>query len=420
MPAEMPLPKRILLVEDEPIIALAESQMLKNAGYACVIAPSGERAIEVMDQGEPIDLILMDINLGKGIDGTEAAQHILSRHDIPLVFLSCYTDPETVNKTEDITSYGYIVKTSGPTVILTSIRMAFRLFEANRQIRFATQVFRTLAKSGASSGEQVFQYLVQHTAAIFQSTYAFVSLIDPSHPSKAHTLAVWKGEGFGQNFSYDLKGTPCADAIEHEECYVENEADKRYPEDPLLVPMGIKSYWGIRLLEGTNEPIGILAAADTKPLRKHPWSQDILHVLAERARSEIHRLRLERELVMRKMSLESLIAGIPLPVFYKDSAGRYLGVNEAFCRFLKKSKEEIIGETVYGIAPRELADIYREKDLEVLKEGEVQRYISKAVDGEGGVHTVQFHKAPIRDEEGSITGIIGLVLPLDNPEFLPQ
>jgi PAS domain S-box-containing protein len=74
----------------------------------------------------------MDINLGEGIDGTEAAERILRIRDIPVVFLSSHTEPEVVEKTEGITSYGYIVKNSGDTVLLTSIKMAFRLFEAKR------------------------------------------------------------------------------------------------------------------------------------------------------------------------------------------------------------------------------------------------------------------------------------------------
>ena len=88
--------KKILLVEDEAIIALSEAQMLKEHGYAVVTTGSGERAIE-------------------------AAETILRRRDLPVVFLSSHTEPEVVEKTEGITSYGYIVKNSGETVLLASI-----------------------------------------------------------------------------------------------------------------------------------------------------------------------------------------------------------------------------------------------------------------------------------------------------------
>ncbi len=125
-----PQSKTLLLVEDEALIAMAERMTLERFGYSVVVANSGEKAIEIVRSTRPIDLILMDIDLGSGIDGTRAAEIILGERDVPLVFLSSHTERETVEKTEGITSYGYIVKNSGETVLLTSIRMAFRLFES--------------------------------------------------------------------------------------------------------------------------------------------------------------------------------------------------------------------------------------------------------------------------------------------------
>jgi len=124
--------KRILLVEDEALIAMTEKMQLEKYGYAAGSVATGEKAIEAVRTSSDIDLILMDINLGEGIDGTEAAQIILKDHDVPIVFLSSHTEPETVEKTEKISSYGYVVKNSSITVLDASIKMAFRLFETRR------------------------------------------------------------------------------------------------------------------------------------------------------------------------------------------------------------------------------------------------------------------------------------------------
>ncbi len=126
--------KTILLVEDMAIIAMAEANTLKKNGYNVIIAGNGNEAIKIASENSNLDLILMDIDLGKGMDGTEAAQIILKNQDIPIVFLSNHTEKEIVDKTEKITSYGYVVKTSGETVILASIKMAFKLFEAHHQM----------------------------------------------------------------------------------------------------------------------------------------------------------------------------------------------------------------------------------------------------------------------------------------------
>jgi PAS domain-containing protein len=73
----------------------------------------------------------MDINLNEKIDGTEIAKIILKDHDIPLLFHSSHTERDIVSKTENITSYGYVVK-NGMTVLDASIKSAFRLYEANK------------------------------------------------------------------------------------------------------------------------------------------------------------------------------------------------------------------------------------------------------------------------------------------------
>ena len=92
--------KTILLVEDEAIVALAEKATLEKHGYAVITAYSGEKAVAVAESTPGIDIILMDIDLGKGIDGTEAARRILRTHEAPLVFLSSHIEPEIVEKTE--------------------------------------------------------------------------------------------------------------------------------------------------------------------------------------------------------------------------------------------------------------------------------------------------------------------------------
>lgn len=140
--------KSILLVEDEAILALYEKNQLEQGGYKVTHVPSGENAIQlVIKDDNPFDLILMDIDLGKGLDGTETATHILNHREIPIVFLSSHTEREIVKKTETITSYGYVVKNSGFTVLDASIKMAFKLFEANELTKSKKEHLETVLHS---------------------------------------------------------------------------------------------------------------------------------------------------------------------------------------------------------------------------------------------------------------------------------
>jgi CheY-like chemotaxis protein len=96
--------KNILLVEDEAVIAMVLVQQLRKEGYNVIHTCRGEDAVNIIKTAlPPIDLILMDINLGDGLDGTETAQITLKNYDLPIVFLSSHTDPEVVAKTEKIT-----------------------------------------------------------------------------------------------------------------------------------------------------------------------------------------------------------------------------------------------------------------------------------------------------------------------------
>ena len=121
--------KSLLLVEDEAIIAMLEKQLLEKQGYAVSHVANGEAAVRlVAGDGAIFDVILMDIDLGHGMDGTQAAEAILATVDIPIVFVSSHTEPEVVGKTEKITSYGYVVKNTGIVVLDASITMALKLF----------------------------------------------------------------------------------------------------------------------------------------------------------------------------------------------------------------------------------------------------------------------------------------------------
>lgn len=133
-PAEAGGAKRLLLVEDERIVSLAEGAVLRKCGYSVEIADSGEAALSLLEGGSVPDLILMDIDLGPGIDGTVAASLILKRWKLPIVFLTSHSSKEMVERVRGITRYGFIVKNSGDFVMLSSIEMAFDLFDKERAV----------------------------------------------------------------------------------------------------------------------------------------------------------------------------------------------------------------------------------------------------------------------------------------------
>ncbi len=126
--------RTIMLVEDEPVAAAVTSRIITKAGYNVLTASSGEKAVEMARSCAELNLILMDIDLGDGIDGPEAARQILMSCHIPIVFLTSHAEKEYVESVKEITRYGYVLKGSSAFVLQEAIEMAFQLFENHENL----------------------------------------------------------------------------------------------------------------------------------------------------------------------------------------------------------------------------------------------------------------------------------------------
>jgi len=102
--------KQILVVEDQVITAIDIQRRLINLGYDVpIIVCSGEEAIIKVKENKP-DLILMDINLNAEMDGVEAASKIHSFSDIPVIYLTAFSDDKTLSRAKITEPYAYIIK----------------------------------------------------------------------------------------------------------------------------------------------------------------------------------------------------------------------------------------------------------------------------------------------------------------------
>lgn len=108
--------------------------------------------------------------------------------------------------------------------------------------------------------------------------------------------------------------------------------------------------------------------------------------------------------------LQQLLNAIPVPIFYKNRELVYIGCNENFGKYLGRPIEEIIGRTVYDLAPKHLAEIYQAKDQELMDNPGVQVYESMVKGGTTEERNVIFHKATFCDNHGRVDGMIGVIL----------
>lgn len=103
-------PLRIVIVEDESIIALDLAEGLRRLGYEVpAIAASADEAFDAVMQHDP-DLVLMDVRIQGDVDGIAAAARIRKVKDVPVIFLTAFADAETLARAKQIQPFGYVLK----------------------------------------------------------------------------------------------------------------------------------------------------------------------------------------------------------------------------------------------------------------------------------------------------------------------
>lgn len=118
----------------------------------------------------------------------------------------------------------------------------------------------------------------------------------------------------------------------------------------------------------------------------------------------------EENLVHQKELIQTILNAIPAPIFYKDATGIYQGCNEAFCDYLGFEHDQIVGHTVFDVAPPDKASVYEEADQQLLKRGGIQIYEAKVRFADGSDRDVVFHKAVYRNPDGTVGGLVGNML----------
>ncbi len=141
------LKRKILIVEDEIMIAREIERLLENLGYETAeIAGSGEEVIEEVKKGD-VDLILMDIVIKGEQDGIQTAQTIQEQFDIPVIFLTAYFDDNTRERAKLTEPFGYIIKPVQKKELQIAIEMAFYKHQANALIKKEKEWLHTIIDS---------------------------------------------------------------------------------------------------------------------------------------------------------------------------------------------------------------------------------------------------------------------------------
>jgi len=159
--------------------------------------------------------------------------------------------------------------------------------------------------------------------------------------------------------------------------------------------------WIHRRLDGENFPVELTLTAIKLGDRQ------VIHTIW---RDISARKQAEEELKQSANFTRALLDATPTPVFYKDSEGRYQGCNRAFTEVMGKTAEELRGKTVHQLWPSENAEVYHQKDLELIHNPQHQVYEATTKDKDGNIRPVIFAKDVFYDEGGNVAGLVGAFL----------
>lgn len=186
--------QRVLITEDEKITALDLKFALEDLGFDVVESvSSGEESIAAARELKP-DLILMDIHLNTEMLGTEAAAIISSELDIPIIFLSAYSDRSVINEASQTLPYGYLIKPYEPRELDAAIQVALVKHDADRKVRESDERLN-LALNAANMN--VFDWRLgkdnKLTSTSIENKGALVSqpmdeLLERIHPDDQHII----------------------------------------------------------------------------------------------------------------------------------------------------------------------------------------------------------------------------------------
>ncbi|HCY87231.1 MAG TPA: hypothetical protein DHV36_19015 [Desulfobacteraceae bacterium] len=215
---------------------------------------------------------------------------------------------------------------------------------------------------------------------------------------------IWANQAFASILGYDSPEQLKAEVTDIQTQFFLDPGDRRHFRETLERDGSIENFeCEMRRRDGDTAWVSENACCRRDPDGRITAYEGMLFDITARRQAEQKQEEAEAFVAL-------LLNSLPVPVFYKDRQGRYLGFNRAFETFFGKNREELIGKTVVDINPSELARIYHEKDEELFTAGGTQRYESRVQNAKGQMRNVIFDKSAYKGRDGKVAGLIGTVL----------
>jgi formate hydrogenlyase transcriptional activator len=228
-------------------------------------------------------------------------------------------------------------------IFATRAAAEFERLRFERAMRKSDLTLRKIDEgTAATTGAEFFNSLVKSLAEALQAKYAFVSKFVEGNRARVRTLAFWKGDGFLDNFEYDLPHTPCERVLAGEVCLFPEKVQDLFPEHREdLAKLGVESYLAIPVSDRSGTVLGHLAVMDTKPMHDDPRVLSVFKIFGVRAGAELERERMDVQLKENEERLRDLFDEAPIAYVHEGLDSRFIRANRAAMRSLGITPDEV-------------------------------------------------------------------------------
>jgi PAS domain S-box-containing protein len=359
---------RLLIVEDEPIVAMDLEERLTSMGYRLAgRAATGEQALALAREQNP-DLVLMDIRIQGEMDGIATAAEIRRLLRIPVIFLTAYAEDDTLARAKVAEPYGYLLKPFDPRELKSTIEIALYKHATEAEILHLNRLYNVLSHVNQAivrcqSKEELFQDVCRVLVNRGEIDLAWIGWLDPD------TSRILPVAQFGSNTKYldiasfyadprpEGQGNP-GQAIQEGKPFICNECDSRlclYPAAHAPVQFGFHSCasFPLRLRGGV---CGTLSLCVAEPGFFCEREMDLLKEVVSDISFALDKFENERERLQGQASLHAseerfraYVEQAADPIFAHDASGKFQDVNQQACRSLGYTREELLQMSVLDI-----------------------------------------------------------------------
>ncbi|MBM9536321.1 ATP-binding protein [Desulfobulbus alkaliphilus] len=383
----------VLIIEDDGILATHLKTSVLELGYA-VLGPvaTGEAAL-AMIQDNQVHLVLVDIELAGKLNGIETAGHITRTSDVPIIFLTAFSQDHLLEQVKSIKPYGYLVKPVGERELAATISMSLHRHSLDCQLR--------QSRTALEQSEKRYRRLYEGAPiGIFRTTLP--GLILMMNQEMARIIG-------------------CASVEEALASYkdLENQfwvsAQQRRDFINQLRKTGMAKQFECRARKKNGEIIWLsMDARLAPPTEANGHSPELIIEgfatdITQRKQAEKALRDSEQKTSNAKKLLELVLDTIPVRLFWKDRNLKFLGCNRLFAQDAgHQHPDELIGADDFSMAWNEQAEMYRQDDLEVMRTEQAKlQYEEIQTTPDGRTIWLSTSKVPLRDAQENVIGILG-------------